>query len=409
MSIAQFPRANPISVAAAPVVLTGVRTFDGMEQAEAVWRQLAPEATATPYQSFAWVSAWYDNAAPARGERPFIVGLFDAAGEALALLPLVLHRSGPFRTACPVGGSHANFHFGLFRRDALDALSAEQLRTALGVAAGRAGVDAYLLHQQAVSWEGMPNPLSQLGGIPSMERGRKTMLSPDGKAWIATNLSGSRRRMLRKKERWLNEIGDWRFVEAKTPAEVDCLIDAYQALKAEWFRRRGIANVFTQPGIDAFLRAAAKAGLDKGRPGIGVFGLEVAGELAAVIGGPADDERFCLMVTAADIDRFGRSSPGELLLVHLLGQSCDRGLKMFDLGVGEDAYKEHYCPDEEQLFDLALPVTARGRLLAAAWMAERRALGWAKRNPRIRAMAQRLRALRNHRMKSDTSEPNAAS
>lgn len=375
-------------------VIAGVRVFETADAAAAVRRKLAPMALATPYQSAAWVGAWLRAVSPRIGETPFLVGLFDAEGEPLALLPLATRRLGPLKLAVPIGGTHANFHFGLFRHDSLRGLPPSQLSAALDLAARRVGVDAYLLHQQARRWSGGANPLALLGGIPCVERGRRTALQPDGKAWLAANLSGSRRRMIRKKERWLSESGEWRFVEARSEADVDRMIDAYQAQKAQWFCRRGIRNVFADPGIDAFLRDAAKTGLVGGHPGIAIHGLEVAGEFAAVIGAATDRDRFCLMFTSADIDRFGRSSPGELLLIHLIEESCARGMTTLDLGVGEDAYKEHYCSEDEPLFDLAIPVTWRGRVAARAWIAQRRALAWAKHNARVRAAVARLRSLR---------------
>jgi CelD/BcsL family acetyltransferase involved in cellulose biosynthesis len=355
---------------------------------------LAPVAVGSPYQSLAWASAWYRHAAPARGETPFIVALLDVDGAPLALLPFALRRTPLGRVAVSVGGSHANFQFGPFRRDALEILSAEALTAALQIAARGVGCDAYLLSQQATEWGGATNPLQRLGGIPCVERGRSAALSPDGEAWFTARFSADRRRTLRKKERGLQALGAARYIEARTGADVDRMIDAYQAQKADWFARRGIANVFTAPGIDAFLRDAAKGGLAEGRPGVSLFALEVDDRLAAVIGAAIDDTRLSLMITAADVDSFGRFSPGELLLLHLMKQSCDRGLATFDLGVGDAAYKEHYCPDEVLLFDLALPMTARGRLAAGAWLGRRAMLAKAKRSPSVLGLVRRVRQAR---------------
>jgi CelD/BcsL family acetyltransferase involved in cellulose biosynthesis len=61
-----------------------------------------------------------------------------------------------------------------------------------------------------------------------------------------------------------------------------------------------------------------------------------------------------------------RTSPGDLLLTHVVRAQCLAGRETFDLGVGEARYKNSLCDETEELVDVALPVTWRGRLHAAA-------------------------------------------
>src|SRR5690606_39534326 len=63
-----------------------------------------------------------------------------------------------------------------------------------------------------------------------------------------------------------------------------------------------------------------------------------AGErIVATYGAAISAERFCGMFTSFDTaeDVF-RWSPGDLMLHHLVGLMSARGLKVFDLGVGEE-------------------------------------------------------------------------
>ena len=62
-----------------------------------------------------------------------------------------------------------------------------------------------------------------------------------------------------------------------------------------------------------------------------------------------------------------RHSPGLILLMHMIGECADRGLRSFDIGVGEAHYKSFFCKEPEPLFDIFLPLTPRGRLAAPAF------------------------------------------
>jgi CelD/BcsL family acetyltransferase involved in cellulose biosynthesis len=83
-----------------------------------------------------------------------------------------------------------------------------------------------------------------------------------------------------------------------------------------------------------------------------------------------------------------------LLLHHLIRHCCERGLTVFDLGAGEADYKSHICDGTDALFDLAVPVTAKGQAAAfvqdMAGQLKRRM----KQSPRLWPLIVRLRRLR---------------
>src|SRR5207253_11074597 len=82
--------------------------------------------------------------------------------------------------------------------------------------------------------------------------------------------------------------------------------------------------------------------------------------------------------TDAEIARWG---PGELLTIAVIRACCGAGRGVFDLGVGEARYKSSVCEEAEELVDVTLPVTARGRLYAAGRDGLQRAKRFVKRTP----------------------------
>lgn len=371
-----------------------LRLFDNLQAAVPFWNVLASCAVTTPFQRFDWVAAWCRHASPPLGERPLLIGITAEDGRPLGLLPLGLTRQSGVVVARWLGGTHGNFNFGIWDPAAAQQLDEPILRALLAAAAHKAGIDAFLLTQMPPRWNGLDNPLSRLGGFPSVERGYRGALGPDAEAVIRERLSSKARRGLHRKERRLADHGAVRVLWAQTPAEVERLLGSYLAEKGAWFRRNGIADPFAGPGIAAFLEDAATSGLAENSPAIELYGYEVGGEILAVLGGAAADGRFCSMFSSMTDGELARYSPGLQLAVAAVSDLCRRGFTVFDLGVGDTSYKLQLCPEEEPLFDLAIPVSLRGRAVAAGWTALRRVRRLAKQSSVVLRAVERLRRLK---------------
>jgi CelD/BcsL family acetyltransferase involved in cellulose biosynthesis len=371
-----------------------LRLFESVQAAGPFWTVLAQDAVLTPFQRPEWVAAWCRHVSPTLDEQPLLVGISGRDGHPLAMLPLGVVRRRGVRTAHWLGGTHANFNLGVMDRTAPERLTPRVLRALLMAAGRKAGVDAFLLTQMPYSWDGLRNPLAALGAFPSVERGYLGRLGPDAEAVLKAKLGANSRRNFARKERRLAEHGEIRFFRARTPAAVERLLDSYLTEKAEWFRRRGISDPFAAPGVRAFLTDAALTGLAEDRAAIELYGYEVGGAVLAVVGGAPANGRFCCMFLGMIEGELARYSPGHQLAMAVVADLCARGFEIFDLGVGDTAYKLRLCPEEEPLFDLALPVTLRGRAVAAGWTAMRHARRHAKRSPAVRAAVHRLRSLK---------------
>ena len=68
------------------------------------------------------------------------------------------------------------------------------------------------------------------------------------------------------------------------------------------------------------------------------------------------------------------------------------GYSALDLGIGSDDYKRLFCKGDEPIFDSFIPLTARGKLAAAAMSGINRAKHVVKHNPALLQMAQKLRS-----------------
>jgi len=380
-------------------VLTG-EVYRDLAGVEPVWRALEadPAILATPYQRFAWISAFVEAevgpGSSARQAALRIVVLRDGAGRPRVLLPLAV-SPGPVRVARVIGGSHANYHMPLFACREAAMAAPEDMLDALARTGRTAGIDAYDLGHQPRFWDGVANPFAATG-LPCASDAYGMLLGPDPEATRKRAFSADARKKLRSKERRLVDAhGPVEHRVAASPEAVEGILQAFYAQKAARFAAMGVADPYAEPAIRRFVAlASARNGSD---PAVEVHALVArdSGRIFATFGGAVDVHRFSGMWTSFDGDAdVSRSSPGDLLLHHLVGQQTAAGRRAFDLGVGEARYKANTCDETIALVRTVVPVTLRGHVFAQAAAVSARAKRRIKRSPRLWAMVGRLRRMR---------------
>jgi CelD/BcsL family acetyltransferase involved in cellulose biosynthesis len=264
-----------------------------------------------------------------------------------------------------LGGKHANFNMGLWRREAAAKITASELRAVLDRVAERA--DVVKLINQPLTWAGATNPLALLPRQHSANFGYSGTLVPDFEALLRARTTAVARKKMRKKERALASYGTVRFERAAGAYEIRRVLDAFFKQKSARMHALGMPDVFAAPSVRRFIEAAASEPWTGGTPLIELYALYVDDIIVATMGGIVGGGRFCAMVNSITQGRFAVESPGEQLIVNLVRGCCERGLDTFDLGLGEAHYKNLFCGDTEPLFDSYLPLSAGGRLLARAF------------------------------------------
>ena len=373
-----------------------VDVFDDMAAAEPFWRRLEDgHALTTPYQRFDLLAAWQRHVGARAGVRPFIVTGFDAAGEPAFLWPFGRHNVGPLGVIKFLGSKHANFNLGLWRRDMVAAIGARDIRDIFDrVAAGGHRVDLAALFSQPQSWDGIANPFLLLPHQAAVDVSARHHFAPPPNNTIESVLTSSMRARLRSKERKLQKLPGYRYVQPATAADIDRLLDAFFVLKATHMAAQGLTNVFAEPGVAEFLREACHRKLADGQPLIELHALEGGGEVLALFGTTVDGYRFSSMFNTYTLGENGRHSPGLILLAHMVTGCAARGLRSFDIGVGRAHYKSYFCKETEPLFDVFYPLTARGRVAAHAFAAAFAAKRVIKAQPALWGAVQGLRRLR---------------
>lgn len=365
-------------------------------QADAVvreaWDALEQAAPCSLYQTRAWLLPWFETLGRKKGVSPAFLLAWGADARPLALLCLGLRRRGPLTIASFGGGKDGNFSFGLFQPTV--PWSPRDLRLLLTRAACEIGVDAYVLTNQPHGWQGSANPLAALPHQPAPSHAYGTALGPDAEAFFAGKLSNDSRKKLRKKEARLAAMGPVTYRRADTAEERARVLDAFFQQRLARFRAQGIASDFDDPQMRAFLDRASAP--DGDGAALELHLLAVGERIVAVFGGGVSAGAWSGAVNSFDADpQIAKSSPGDLLLMKVIAAQCALGRSHFDLGVGEARYKATFCDTTIPLFDSFVAVTAGGWLFTTVYAAALRAKRAVKREPRLFALAKRLRSLRS--------------
>jgi CelD/BcsL family acetyltransferase involved in cellulose biosynthesis len=377
-----------------PLAATGARpwhsitTPSDIAAVEADWRELEARALVTPYQTYGWVRPFVETVGAAERMSFRHVVVRDASAQPLAILPLVITRRNGIRFAEFIGGKHANYHMALYAPEFAALLEPEAMRLLLAeIGAAISGLDAFIFVNQPTQWQGIANPLAALAAGPSPSGAYKLSLVPgDADGSLRRSMSSHAHKKLKNKRNRFAGFGPSELVRAREPAEINRVIDAFLRQKAARFRMMGVPDPFAPPAVRAFLERAAQPE-GSSAPGLELYSLDVNRQSVATYVGAVQAARFSGMATSFDMEsEAAKTSPGEILLVDLIKLKGREGTTVFDLGVGEARYKTTICDERDELVDSFLPLTAKGRALAAIARAKR----WAKRRIKASPVALKL-------------------
>jgi CelD/BcsL family acetyltransferase involved in cellulose biosynthesis len=340
------------------------RTLDAIE---ADWAELEVLASASIYQTRAFVMPWLETLSAARKITPLFIAAKDTFGRTIALLCLGVRSYGWFRVASFLGGRESNFNFGLFRPGTY--FNAADLRALLREATKAAGKDApdvFVLKNQPYEWNGTRNPFASLQHRPSPSAAYATELGSDAAAFLKSKLSKDTQKKLRKKEARLAEMGSLELITGEDPESARLILDAFFFEKIRRCEEKAITSDFAAPSMRSFFEHLCRQGSAPANRWLELYGLALGGRIIATYIGAAHGGRFSAMVNSFDSDpEIAKSSPGDLLLMKLVAAQCAGGRTGFDLGIGEARYKMAYCDIKVPLFDIVVPLGAKGYAVAA--------------------------------------------
>jgi CelD/BcsL family acetyltransferase involved in cellulose biosynthesis len=168
------------------------------------------------------------------------------------------------------------------------------------------------------------------------------LLTSDWSVWHEATLSQGFRRDLRVKRRRLERLGTVEFVRLFDAEEIAHAFGTLRELRSARLKSLGAHDVMADEAIFAFYRRMAIEGAQRGFAR--TESLSVSGEVIAVQFGLIQDGRHAMLMLGADIERFGRTSPGILMLEASVRAAIENGDQIYDFTIGDHPYKHSSAP-----------------------------------------------------------------
>lgn len=370
-----------------------VAAFTNPSDIEREWRQLESTGVATIFQRYDWVDAYARHVLPKEKATPAIVlGRLD--GNPAFILPLATSTFGPVRVATWIGGNHSSYNFGLWSHEAA-AVMASMRRTQIEamLRAALDGVDYAVLRRMPRIHDDMAQPLAALSRSPSHTEGYSFALAGGFAAVLQKRNGGSRQRKIQSKERKMREAGVLEYGTVRSLERGNAALDFFFEQKALRLAEQGQLNSFGAPGVTDFFRDLLDRSRHMSEPLLEMAELRVGGKICAVIGSAIHRKRVNVYFMTFARDELAPQSPGQVLTFRQIAECCERGMAAYDLGVGFEDFKTHWCDVIHELDDAYVPLTSRGNAAIAAIQLGRAATDQLRRNP---FLWQRLKWLRTY-------------
>lgn len=289
------------------------------------WQELFADAeSATPFQSWEWVSTWAESFLGSRRVRLIEVR---SAGRLVALYPAYL-TTGLVRILRPMGLGMSDYLHPLVRT------GFEEAWGALREAVPQAGADVADFCQireslQACAWgEGIQEAQCLVVSLPPTWDAYTKELGKN----LRYKLSKLRRQILEEgvaTVRWIS------------PETVDEFLKVLFEVHGQRWRRRGLPGVFMGAKKQAFHRAYLERATRSGHAWLSM--LETEGKGVAVVYCLRAGRRVFYYQAGFD-PAYGQLSPGTLLLAETARRAIDEGCIELDLMRGDEGYKRNFKP-----------------------------------------------------------------
>ncbi|WP_257176416.1 MULTISPECIES: GNAT family N-acetyltransferase [Bradyrhizobium] len=328
------------------------------------WRQAASRLSAghrTAFQHGYWLEAWYqafDDVAP------LIAVICDAAtGKEIAIVPMISHVRRGIRIVefADLGVSDNNAPI-LAPDAAWDAAGANAIGTAL-VEALRALPDRFdllRLRKMPVQVGGKPNPLVALGRSGSCSlNGNLVLLGDDYGAYQAS----IKRMQMPRCWRVFDRQQGARFEIATDVARARELLDVMDVQQQARMQKLGSPFVLNDETHARFYRDVVRQGLDEGYAVVSALVCD-EGVIGTSFGIRQGATYYLLRISHAG-DSWSSCSPGLLIIERTMAALHAKGVRRFDLSIGNQDYKRRFGAERVPLTDVSVALSWRG--LPFAW------------------------------------------
>jgi CelD/BcsL family acetyltransferase involved in cellulose biosynthesis len=295
------------------------------------WRAAAARGeTWTPFQEMHWLRCWWD--VYGRGE--LIVASARGDDGAITIAPLFIDGGMAFFVGSG-GSDYLDFIGGAGAPGVLEAI----LESALARAPGLLGFRFYHVPDASTTGRRLREAAARMG-FDCVDEGRLAApvldLGPGGEA----GLSAAQKKSLVRHERGFRRLGTLTVRDLRHADEIVPRLEGFFDQHERRWRSTGHPSLFRDPRHRAFYRRLATGGDDEGW--LRFTSVEFDARPIAFHLGFSHRGTYYWYKPSFEID-LARESPGEVLLRQLLLAEVGENARIFDFGLGDEAFKHRFA------------------------------------------------------------------
>lgn len=359
-------------------------------EAAAAWKGERVVAL-TPFQSFHWLSVWYQTLGRTADLKPIIVTLW-RDGAPVALFPLISVPAGRTRVIAfadlGVTDYNAMIWSEAFERNPPIADTIWQL-----LCDAVAGEGDYIhLTKIARSYDGRPHPIGILEAAEAIEHNTNILRVEGSWELHHRQLPRKFRKELERSWRVLQRDGaPARFVAATSAEEAH----EYLIELADHQRRR-MKDRSTKYLLDDAHFGDFYAGLitdEAIRSGDVVLTALIARdcEFVAALMGIRLSTSYAMIRLGHNFEEWGHCSPGRTIIERTMAHLHDDRVRNFDFTIGNYGYKDAFNVVQDRLVEIIKPLTLRGQCIVGGHRAKRNLKELMERRPAVKTALHYIR------------------
>ncbi|MFT4118412.1 GNAT family N-acetyltransferase [Bradyrhizobium sp.] len=323
------------------------------------WRLAASRLNAghrTAFQHGYWLGAWYEAF---RDVAPLIAVISDAGtGRDIALVPMISHVRRGIRIVEFADLDVSDNNAPILAGDAgIDTSAARAISAAL-IEALRAAPDRFdllRLKKMPSYVGGRLNPLVSLGRTGSCSLNGNLVLTGDDYAAYQASI---RRMQMPRCWRVFSRSAGARFEIATDAGRARELLDVMDVQQQERMRQLGSRFVLNDDAHARFYREVARRGVAEGYAVVSALVCD-EGIVATTLGVCYGATYFLLRISHAG-KAWSNCSPGLLVTERTMAALHARGVRRFDLSIGNHDYKRRFGAEPVPLTDVSVALSWRG-------------------------------------------------
>ncbi len=349
-----------------------IEVSDKLSDFEDMWPTLnqAGDCRFFAFQARDALEVWLRTIGQARRVQPIFVRISKVDGTPLMLLPLGIERRHGLKFLGFLDGGVVDYNAPVLfpGAEAIDAATMRELWR--GILSKLPGFDVAVLEKIPATIHELQNPFQFVAPTRDRDAGHLIDLSQieqDGTG----KLKAFRFRDTSRKRKKLKAVAETELKIACTPQELKYFFDVFIKQKSRrYIETRGVDG-FDRPGYRSYYWSMVERFSASGN--VQVCALLANDVPIASHWGILTSDHFYSLMPAFEAGDWAKYSPGMIHLEEMIQWSVDQGLKIFDLGVGDEPYKLRIENKQLPLFRTEQAATALGRIYLL-YLASRRKL-----------------------------------